>query len=397
MSVTKIVIDTLMATSLSSGIKDAEDAERISAIMRKIIDEIYAIFPNDKADQASLETALLQKLNTILPQNGYGFDTTIKIGLEARMALKDIYRALANEQDENIPASAKEETEEEHEDNDAEDAKEDDEGNDEDELSEFELQVKEMLDKLSDKYSDAFYFGTLILPHSCIENEMYTDSEALDIIRDFVIETDRCFDPTDYATWIRSVRKCFENVLVKHHYPKTLIPDAKIEMDVKVCLRRIETNLDIFDEEVNSGRYDPDDIKPIDDDDMRTVDLATIFATIPYDPEDEEFCKTIDVEYDYDHHHMATWFSGQITLGEGNYSRRIPNISARTTYNHLTNPYSFLWIATVMGIHHDLIRKAYNEMQSGKTFSAKCAIIRKLIPFDMILCQAQEILDEQEE
>ena len=50
-----------------------------------------------------------------------------------------------------------------------------------------------------------------------------------------------------------------------------------------------------------------------------------------------------------------------------------------------------------MGIHEDLIRKAYQEMQSVMTFAAKCGIIRKIIPFDMILDQARELLDEMEE
>lgn len=265
----------------------------------------------------------------------------------------------------------------------------------EEEISEFEARVDEMLGKMEQQgYEFAFYFGKMIAQHSCIDNEMYTDEEALDIIRDFVIETNSNFVNNDYEVWLHTVRNCFARVVCKHHYPEELMDEAKIEMDAYTCLRRIDTNEEIFDEEAESGRYNPDDIKPLADDDMDTMDLATIFATIPYDCENEDFCDELGFSYDYEHHHMSQWFSTQITLGQGNYSRKVPNFSGRTTYNHLLDPNGFLWIATVMGIHEDLIRKAHHEMQAVKTFSAKCGIIRKIIPFDMILDQARDLLEE---
>lgn len=263
----------------------------------------------------------------------------------------------------------------------------------EEEMSGFAKELFDMVEKMTDDYPRAGVYGNLIIQHSCLNDERFSEDEVRDIVRDFVILAEEEFDWTDYGTRMDSVKDIFEKVMEKHDYPDELTEEGKPEIVQIYLLDRIDDNVYFGEQEAADGEYDPDDVRPVGENDMDTVDMAMVFACVVYDPMDVEACRTLGMDYDYEHHHMAQWFSGQVNLGEGKYSRKIPNLSARTTYNRLTDPNAFLWIAIVMGIHEDLINKACREMQAGTTYSAKCGIFRKIIPFDMILDQARDDLE----
>ena len=118
--------------------------------------------------------------------------------------------------------------------------------------------------------------------------------------------------------------------------------------------------------------------------DLDNCEMARIFAFLPAQKDVARYLIDLSVVYNYDHLHMITWFSSQITLGTGKYSRKRANRSARKTYNCLLNPWSLLWIVAALREDPEKVRAAAREMEDYKSFSAKCGVVRRAIPFDRI-------------
>lgn len=95
----------------------------------------------------------------------------------------------------------------------------------------------------------------------------------------------------------------------------------------------------------------------------------------------EKYLHEIEGSWIYDQLHMVTWFSVQLSMGSGKYSRSRPNHSARVTYQRLLNPYSLLWIAAVLGEKQEVVRRAAEAVAQRKTYAEKCIVIRNQIPF----------------
>ena len=125
--------------------------------------------------------------------------------------------------------------------------------------------------------------------------------------------------------------------------------------------------------------------------------MATIFAHLPPQPAVEEFLDSINVCWTYDQLHMVTWFSCQLSLGEGLYSRSRPNHSARVTYERLLNPYSLLWIALALEEDQDLILDANEAMKPHKDYRDKAIAIRNRIPYSRIYCLALPLVEKERE
>ncbi len=134
------------------------------------------------------------------------------------------------------------------------------------------------------------------------------------------------------------------------------------------------------------------------EDDIDVVYLARVFscAEMHGKGDDRIFCESIGVNYDFEQLHMCCWFSSQITNGDGQYSRADANTSARTTYNHLRNPRSLLWIALIMGVDRNTLSAAVEEMRDKKTDAAKCSVVRKHVPFCSIYALFQDMIIGQE-
>ena len=94
---------------------------------------------------------------------------------------------------------------------------------------------------------------------------------------------------------------------------------------------------------------------------------------------------------------MVWWFSGQITLGSGAYTRTTPNYSAKKTWAGLRNNYSLLWIAIVLGVDEETITAAYAEMNTVKNLGSKCSAIRKHIPYETIHDLASKYLPDPQQ
>ncbi len=124
-------------------------------------------------------------------------------------------------------------------------------------------------------------------------------------------------------------------------------------------------------------------------DDFHNRDMAMLFAHIPYDADIAKYLRTVDVFWEYEQLHMVTWFSGQLTLGKGYYSRKKPNHSAKITYQRLLNPYSLLWIAAALGEDREAVIRAGHAIEGQKSFMVMSNMVRKEIPRTRIYDLAQ--------
>lgn len=136
---------------------------------------------------------------------------------------------------------------------------------------------------------------------------------------------------------------------------------------------------------------------PVGENDFHNTELAAVFAHMAFQPEVSGWLKTINVSWTYDQLHMVTWFSGQLSLGSGNYSRSRPNHSARTTYERLLNPFSLLWIAAALGEDRDLVIRTAEEMKEYATWRARCGVVRRAIPWKRIYELVLPLVEKERE
>lgn len=131
------------------------------------------------------------------------------------------------------------------------------------------------------------------------------------------------------------------------------------------------------------------------EEDFGNTEMAAVFAHMAFQPLMADWLKTISVTWTYDQLHMVTWFSGQLSLGSGKYSRSRPNHSARKTYERLLNPYSLLWIAAALGEDKDLVIRTSVEMAGYVSWRAKCGAVRRAIPWKRIYELALPLVEQE--
>ena len=129
--------------------------------------------------------------------------------------------------------------------------------------------------------------------------------------------------------------------------------------------------------------------------DFHNTELAAVFAHLPDQPETAAWLKPLDISWTYDQLHMVTWFSCQLSLGSGKYSRSRPNHSAKTTYERLLNPFSLLWIAAALGVERDLVEKTRKEIDDYVSWRAKCGVVRRAIPWKRIYELALPLVEKE--
>lgn len=139
----------------------------------------------------------------------------------------------------------------------------------------------------------------------------------------------------------------------------------------------------------------PLDPVPVREQDFHNTVMAAVFAHLPFQPEMSLWLESIDVSWTYDQLHMVTWFSGQLSLGSGQYSRSRPNHSAKVTYERLLNPFSLLWIAAALGEDKDLVIRTRHEFEEYATYSAKAGVVRRAIPWRRIYELALPLVEKE--
>jgi len=120
-------------------------------------------------------------------------------------------------------------------------------------------------------------------------------------------------------------------------------------------------------------------------------------AHLPEQPDVKRFLEELHARWDYEQLHMVTWFSGQLSIGQGKYSRSRPNHSARVTYQRLLNPHSLLWIAAALGEKPEVVRRAAMMAEQRETFKEKCIVIRNQIPWNRIYALALPLVWKERE
>ena len=124
--------------------------------------------------------------------------------------------------------------------------------------------------------------------------------------------------------------------------------------------------------------------------DFHNVAFARFLAGLdPYPPITErlkaEIAKTRGpARNNSERDHMATWFSSQVGLGGGEYSRRRPNYSARVTYNRLLSAPGLIWISEALDIDPIRSQRAADIALGTGRVNTKCREIRKLFSWGEI-------------
>lgn len=85
---------------------------------------------------------------------------------------------------------------------------------------------------------------------------------------------------------------------------------------------------------------------------------------------------------------MVGWFTAQTTKGAGQYTREVPNRSAKRTYNRLLNSRSLLWINEAPGQDPERVQAAADEAAAEKDHRRRCGIVRKHLPWDEVIALA---------
>lgn len=92
--------------------------------------------------------------------------------------------------------------------------------------------------------------------------------------------------------------------------------------------------------------------------------------------------------------HMVSWFRSQETTGSGAFTRRSPNMSARTTYNRLQCPGALLWIAEALGVDESIVKAVADMSAAEEEKRRRSALIRRHIPWAMIEGAAERRIAE---
>lgn len=168
-------------------------------------------------------------------------------------------------------------------------------------------------------------------------------------------------------------------LLKKYDYTDDMIPPAVHSMFQHYLQDWIT---EIHQKSVNEGG--PEEIPELPDGDIDNQRMAYILADLPPQPEVAHYLAEMNINYFYEHLHMVTWFSDQMTQGIRYGFKRKHNFSAKKTYNHLMNPSSLLWIAAALGEDPEIVKKAAAEAKTMKTDPEKCKVVRMAVPFERI-------------
>lgn len=179
-----------------------------------------------------------------------------------------------------------------------------------------------------------------------------------------------------------------------HSYKDRVTNQEEKDLKRRMYIRFMEGRVRFFEslEKQEHAQLPP---IPVGDNDFHNTELAAAFAHLPAQPEIAGWLQTIKVSWTYDQLHMVTWFSGQLSLGSGKYSRSRPNHSAKTTYERLLNPYSLLWIAAALGEDRELVIRTGNEINDYVSWRAKCGVVRRAIPWKRIYELALPLVEEE--
>jgi len=123
--------------------------------------------------------------------------------------------------------------------------------------------------------------------------------------------------------------------------------------------------------------------------DMHPGRFAGILATLPArmpisDRFDTAHPQRRGVWWENQREHMVGWFDSQNTRGAGAYTRRAPNLSARTAYERLQAPAALLWIGEALGAQPAAVQAAADAAAQQPDNRSRCRAVRSHLPWALI-------------
>lgn len=83
--------------------------------------------------------------------------------------------------------------------------------------------------------------------------------------------------------------------------------------------------------------------------------------------------------------HMVTWFQSQNSQGSGAFTRKIPNVSARKTYNRLLCPAAYVWMAEALGEDPNEVQAAADAARAESNPRKRSGLLRRHLPWTRIV------------
>lgn len=200
----------------------------------------------------------------------------------------------------------------------------------------------------------------------------------------------------DISAYSKGVMTNYRKLLSRYSQLKPVSGQIIHTMYMKLMYEEIQARQDIYDKENFFGSNEP----VLPEGDGFTDTFAYVFSELPDMPEAEAFCTDHGIDYYAEQLRMTCWFAAQITTDDGWSSRREPIMSARTTYNNLTDVHSLLWIAVALGEDEAVLSSAADAAKKESDSKMQCDAIRNLIPFSRIYEMAWpaiEALNEEDE
>ncbi|MDO5724349.1 MAG: hypothetical protein Q4P33_08165 [Flaviflexus sp.] len=128
--------------------------------------------------------------------------------------------------------------------------------------------------------------------------------------------------------------------------------------------------------------------------DVRT--FANLLETMPENRPMSDAMAGLEEEwYSSQREHMCSWFREQVGVEAETYTRKEPNLSARTTYQRLSDGPAMIWLAEVLGVDEELIASATTEVEAEPSTRRHCGIIRRYIPWELLAEPAAALIAER--
>lgn len=131
-------------------------------------------------------------------------------------------------------------------------------------------------------------------------------------------------------------------------------------------------------------------------DDLSVQEFRAVLATLPAhlplsDAFERDFPQRQGVWWSSQREHMLGWLDHQQSMGDGKFTRKAPNASARVTYARLNSGPAIVWIAEALGVGTETVETAVAAARAEPNVRKHCGLLRKHMPWPLIAEHAREL------
>lgn len=125
------------------------------------------------------------------------------------------------------------------------------------------------------------------------------------------------------------------------------------------------------------------------DDDIHVRDFVRVLQTLqPHLPISDQYeldrPQKTGAWWSSQQEHMVKWFGNQDSLGSGAFTRQTANTSAKITYNRLSCPAAFVWMAEALGEDPDVVQAAADTARDEPNARKRPGLLRRHLPWERI-------------